>query len=147
MSCFYILKINSLSVTSLQIFSSILRVVFLFYGILCCANGRRQWHPTPVLLPRKSHGCFSSEKELRRILIPFLSNFLSLGLCLETFLWGLEVLGGNVMEITTTVCLFSKHSTASRCAQYWGDNGNQQKADMPTSSWNRPSITSWNILL
>lgn len=32
------------------------------------------------------------------------------------------------MEIITTVCLLSKHSTASHCAQYWGDNGNKQKA-------------------
>lgn len=54
------------------------------------------------------------------ILVPFLCSFLSLGLCLETFIWDLEVLGGNVMEIITTVCLFNKHIAASHYAPVLG---------------------------
>ena len=29
---------------------------FSMYNIMLSTNQRRQWHPTPVLLPRKSHG-------------------------------------------------------------------------------------------
>ena len=31
-------------------------LIFLEIKYLCDISGRRQWHPTPVLLPGKSHG-------------------------------------------------------------------------------------------
>ena len=43
------------SLTGIHTFSS-----YLYDTILitchCLSNGRRQWHPTPILLPGKSHG-------------------------------------------------------------------------------------------
>ena len=30
--------------------------LLLVFAPLCCSTWRRQWHPTPVLLPGKSHG-------------------------------------------------------------------------------------------
>ena len=81
MSCWYILEINPLSVVSFVIISSHSEgcLFHLAYSFLCYAKAfkfnqitfvyfcfyfhysrrwvwRRQWHPTTVLLPRKSHG-------------------------------------------------------------------------------------------
>ena len=81
MSCLHILEINPLSVVSFVIISSHSEgcLFHLAYSFLCYAKAfkfnqitfvyfcfyfhysrrwvwRRQWHPTTVLLPRKSHG-------------------------------------------------------------------------------------------
>ena len=34
---------------------------FVLFPVCCTFSRRRQWHPTPVLLPGKSHGCRSLE--------------------------------------------------------------------------------------
>ena len=80
MSYLYILEINSLSVVSFAIVFShsegclftllivsfavqkLLSLImphlftFVFISVTLGSNGRRQWHPTPVLLPGKSYG-------------------------------------------------------------------------------------------
>ena len=33
-----------------------IELLFFFFCLLIISGGRRQWHPTPVLLPGKSHG-------------------------------------------------------------------------------------------
>ena len=64
----YIFEMSCLSVASSAIIFSdsegclftLLRVSFVVQKLLSLVNyvpfGRRQWHPTPVLLPGKSHG-------------------------------------------------------------------------------------------
>ena len=69
LSCLYILEINPLSVVSFHLTYSFLccakafkfnQVPFVYYCFYFCYSRRwvwrRQWHPTPVLLPGKSHG-------------------------------------------------------------------------------------------
>ena len=70
-SCLYIFEISCLSVASFDIIFShsegclftLLRVSFVVQKLLSLVNyvpfGRRQWHPTPLLLPGKTHGCRS----------------------------------------------------------------------------------------
>ena len=53
-SCLYIFEMNSLSVASFAIIFS--HSEGCLYTLLILSFQRRQWHPTPVLLPRKSHG-------------------------------------------------------------------------------------------
>ena len=54
MSCLYILEINPLSVVSFAIIFS--HSEGWLFTLLIVFFWRRQWHPTPVLLPGKSHG-------------------------------------------------------------------------------------------
>jgi len=76
MSCLYILKINSLSVSfaivfshsegclltllivsfAVQKFLSLIRSHFFTFVFHFHYSRRRQWHPTPVLLPGEFHG-------------------------------------------------------------------------------------------
>ena len=53
-SCLYIFKINSLSVASFAIIFS--HSEGCLFTLLIVTFRRRQWHPTPVLLPGKSYG-------------------------------------------------------------------------------------------
>ena len=60
MNCLHILEINSLSVIQFAIiFSHSEGCLFTLLIVLIVSFQRRQWHPTPVLLPGESHGCMS----------------------------------------------------------------------------------------
>ena len=60
MNCLYTLEINPLSVVSFAIiFSHSEGCLFTLLIVLIVSFQRRQWHPTPVLLPGESHGCMS----------------------------------------------------------------------------------------
>ena len=50
-SCLYVLERNSSWVSLLHIVSLWGLSFCCVYGFLCCSSRRRQWHPTPVLLP------------------------------------------------------------------------------------------------
>ena len=50
---------NFISQCHILVIFEIFHTFFFFYYICMVTFQRRQWHPTPVLLSRKSHGCRS----------------------------------------------------------------------------------------
>ena len=52
-SCLFMLLIVSFVVQKLL---SLIRYHLFLFVLIYVTPGRRQWHPTPVLLPGKSHG-------------------------------------------------------------------------------------------
>ena len=56
MGCMYLSKLEFLRGVGLLDRMAALFLVFFFPKIVLPLSQRRQWHPTPVLLPGKSHG-------------------------------------------------------------------------------------------